>query len=83
MSDIHIKPQNKGKFTALKKRTGHSATWFKQHGTPAQKKMATFELNSKKWRKHSLDSYLDGQICNVQEGEATNLIDAKYEIEYI
>ena len=57
MSDIHIKPQNKGKFTALKKRTGHSATWFKKHGTPAQKKMATFELNSKKWRKHSLDSY--------------------------
>lgn len=26
---IHIKPENRGKFTALKKRTGHSASWFK------------------------------------------------------
>lgn len=48
---IHIKPENRGKFTALKKRTGHSASWFKENGTPAQKKMAVFELNSKKWRK--------------------------------
>jgi hypothetical protein len=48
---IHIKPENRGKFTALKEHTGHSATWFKENGTPAQKKMATFELNSKKWRK--------------------------------
>lgn len=46
---IHIKPENRGKFTALKKRTGHSASWFKAHGTPAQKKMATFALNAKKW----------------------------------
>lgn len=46
---IYIKPANRGKFTALKKRTGHSASWFKKNGTPAQKKMATFELNSRKW----------------------------------
>ena len=46
---IHIKPENRGKFTALKKRTGHSASWFKAHGTPAQKKMAVFALNAKKW----------------------------------
>ena len=49
-SPIHIKPANRGKFTALKKRTGHSASWFKQNGTPAQKKMATFALNAKKWK---------------------------------
>ena len=49
---IHIKPENRGKFTALKERTGHSASWFKAHGTPAQKKMAVFALNAKKW-KHS------------------------------
>lgn len=48
---IHIKPENRGKFTALKKRTGHSASWFKEHGTPAQKKMAVFALNSKHWGK--------------------------------
>lgn len=49
-SPIHIKPANRGKFTALKKRTGHSASWFKQNGTPAQKKMAVFALNSRKWK---------------------------------
>ena len=32
---IYIKPENRGKFTALKERTGKSATWFKEHGTPA------------------------------------------------
>ena len=47
---IYIKPENRGKFTALKERTGKSATWFKEHGTPSQKKMATFELNAKKWK---------------------------------
>ena len=46
---IWIKPENRGKFTALKERTGKSATWFKEHGTPAQKKMATFALNSRHW----------------------------------
>ena len=47
---IHIKKANRGKFTALKKKTGKSASWFKVHGTPAQKKMAVFALNSRKWR---------------------------------
>ena len=47
---IHIKPENRGKFTRLKERTGKSATWFKKHGTPEQKKMATFALNAKKWK---------------------------------
>ena len=47
---IHIKPENRGKFTALKERTGHSASWFKAHGTPAQKKMAVFALNARKWK---------------------------------
>lgn len=46
---IHIKPQNRGKFTALMERTGHSASWFKENGTPAQRKMATFALNARKW----------------------------------
>lgn len=55
---IHIKPENRGKFTALKKRTGHSASWFKAHGTPAQKKMAVFALNAKKW-KHENGGYIN------------------------
>ena len=55
---IHIKPENRGKFTALKARTGKSASWFKAHGTPAQRKMATFALNARKWR-HGEGGYLD------------------------
>ena len=59
---IRIKKKNRGKFTALKKRTGHSASWFKAHGTPAQKKMAVFALNARKW-KHGdgglLENYFD------------------------
>ncbi len=47
---IHIKPENRGKFTALMKRTGKPASWFKAHGTPAQKKMATFALNARHWK---------------------------------
>lgn len=57
---IRIKPENRGKFTALLKRTGKSASWFKKHGTPLQRKRATFALNARKW-KHgdggSLDNY--------------------------
>ena len=60
---IHIKPENRGKFTALKKRTGHSATWFKEHGTPAQKKMAVFALNAKKWK------HADGGLLHRYDGE--------------
>ena len=63
---IHIKPENRGKFTALKERTGHSATWFKEHGTPAQKKMATFALNARHW-KHGLGGNLfDGESQPTQ-----------------
>lgn len=50
-SGIHIKPENRGKFTRLKKRTGKSASWYKTHGTPAQKKMAIFELNARHWNR--------------------------------
>ena len=51
MNKIHIKKANRGKFNALKKKSGKSASWYKAHGTPAQKKMATFALNSRKWKK--------------------------------
>ena len=70
---IHIKPENRGKFTALKERTGHSASWFKAHGTPSQKKMATFALNARKW-KHAdggilerLDSAYGGDTAAMLE----------------
>lgn len=51
---IYIKPSHRGRFTSLLKRTGKPASWFKAHGTPAQRKMATFALNARKWK------YADG-----------------------
>lgn len=67
---IYIKPENRGKFTALKERTGHSASWFKENGTPAQKKMATFALNAAKW-KHN-----NGGMLNKFDGGGYYLADS-------
>ena len=76
---IHIKPENRGKFTALKERTGHSASWFKEHGTPAQKKMAVFELNSRHWgnRKDEggvnlIAEYPEGYNGELRQGKSFN-----------
>lgn len=81
---IHIKPENKGKFTALKKRTGKSASWFKAHGTPAQRKMATFELNSRHWgNRHEDGGYLLGEIYDLSEDQIFELILRGYEVERI
>lgn len=64
--NIHIKPENRGKFTRLKERTGKSATWYKEHGTPEQRKMATFALNARKW-KHAF-----GGDLNTNGGDFSN-----------
>ena len=63
---IFIKPENRGKFTALKERTGKSSTWYKEHGTPEQKKMATFALNAAKWK------HADGGELHTHGGDFTN-----------
>ena len=83
---IYIKPENRGKFTALKERTGKSATWFKEHGTPAQKKMATFALNSRHWSHDyggSLNRYIEGQEYDLDETVIKDLINKGYEIKYL
>lgn len=69
---IYIKPENHGKFTALKERTGKSATWFKEHGTPTQKKMAVFELNSRKW-KHNNGGFLNNQHGGIFSNGVTTI----------
>lgn len=68
--NIHIKPENRGKFTALKKRTGKSATWFKEHGTPAQKKMATFALNARKWKHEDGGPLTNSEYYDIMENVA-------------
>jgi len=50
-SGIHIKPQNKGKFTAYKKRTGKTTEEALHSKDPHVRAMANFARNSAKWRK--------------------------------
>jgi len=51
-SGIHIKKENKGKFTALKKKTGKSTEELKHSSNPLTRKRATFAANAKKWAKN-------------------------------
>lgn len=48
-SKIHIKTENKGKFTATKKATGKSTEELKHSKNPVTNKRAVFAENSKKW----------------------------------
>jgi len=48
-SSIHIKPENKGKFTATKKRTGKSTEELTHSKNPVTRKRAIFAQNAKKW----------------------------------
>lgn len=70
---IFIKPENRGKFTALKERTGKSSTWYKEHGTPAQKKMAIFALNAAKW-KHADGGPLDSLVSDINSRSKADFV---------
>ena len=47
---IEIKPENKGKFNATKKRTGKSTEELLHSKNPLTRKRANFAKNSKKWK---------------------------------
>lgn len=49
-SGIHIKPENKGKFTATKKKTGKTTEELTHSKNPVTKKRAVFAQNAKKWK---------------------------------
>lgn len=49
--EIKIKPENKGKFNATKKRTGKSTEELTHSKNPVTKKRAIFAQNAKKWNK--------------------------------
>ena len=49
-SGIHIKPENKGKFTATMKRTGKTAEQLAHSKNPLTRKRAIFALNARKWK---------------------------------
>lgn len=48
---IHIKKKNRGKFNALKKRTGKSTEELTHSKNPLTRKWAIFAQNAKKWNK--------------------------------
>ena len=48
---IHIKPENRGKFTATMKRTGKTAEELSHSSNPLTRKRAVFALNARKWNK--------------------------------
>lgn len=50
---IHIKKENRGKLTKLKKRTGKTESELWKTGNKATRKMITFARNSRKWKKNS------------------------------
>jgi len=50
-SGIHIKPENRGKFNALKKRTGKTTEELTHSKNPLTRKRAIFAQNAKKWNK--------------------------------
>ena len=50
-SPIHINPANRGKFNALKKRTGKTTEQLTHSKNPLTRKRAVFALNSRKWRR--------------------------------
>ena len=46
---IHIKKENRGKFTATKKRTGKTTEQLSHSKNPLTRKRAIFAQNAKKW----------------------------------
>lgn len=61
---IHIKPENKGKFTATKKATGKSTEELTHSKNPITKKRAIFAQNSAKWK------HQEGGIIKFQQGDS-------------
>ena len=80
---IYIKPENRGKFTETKRRTGKTTEELTHSKNPLTRKRAIFALNSRHWNKHSNGGYLEGKEYDLDELEIKRLIDAGYEIEYL
>lgn len=58
---IHIKPENRGKFTALKAKTGKTTEELTHSSNPAVRKMAVFAQNAAKWH-HENGGLLKAQM---------------------
>ena len=67
MATIHIKPENKGKFTATKKATGKSTEELTHSKNPITKKRAIFAQNARKWHKKEMGGNLVPEKVNKYE----------------
>ena len=65
-SGIKIKPENKGKFTATKKKTGKSTEELTHSKNPVTKKRAIFAQNAAKWNKGASKKAQGGTIEFLQ-----------------
>lgn len=68
---IHINPKNKGKFNALKKRTGKTTEQLTHSKNPLTRKRAIFAQNAAKW-KHAYGgpAYANGGMTDIEvEGD--------------
>ena len=84
-SGIHIKPENKGKFTATKKATGKTTEELTHSKNPITKKRAIFAQNAAKWKhedgsknvKSFPDLNKDGKISRADVLVGRGVIPAK------
>lgn len=84
-SKIYIKPENKGKFTATKKKTGKSTEELTHSKNPVTKKRAVFAQNAAKWKhekggaveKYKFDPTLPN-IAKKQKGGVATADSTKY-----
>lgn len=60
-SGIHIKPENKGKFTATKKATGKSTAELAHSSNAVTKKRAIFAQNAAKWHHADQGDQIEGE----------------------
>lgn len=79
---IHIKPENKGKFNALKKRTGKTTEELTHSKNPLTRKRAIFAQNAAKWHhkgnggevtETSLDQDIKKNVENPKRKEETSV----------
>lgn len=69
---IHIKPENRGKFTEYKKRTGKTTEEALHSKDPHVRKMAQFAKNARKW-KHQ-EGGLHSDVWDMMKGQKVDTI---------
>ena len=80
--EIHIKPENKGKFNATKARTGKTTEELTHSSNPITRKRAIFALNASHW-KHEKGGYVEGKEYDLSPEQIKELQKQGYELEIL